>query len=80
MKLTSKLNNKRNPVAATLRNYRAGKHKSKRIDLKDLHAWHDMVEATKPQQEREVEDIDVYDLTHWRNEVYTVSCGSWWND
>lgn len=80
MKLTTKLNNKRNPVAATLRNFKASKHKSKRPDLKDLHAWHDMVEATNDQQNSEVEDIEVYDFTHWRNEVYSVSCGSYWND
>jgi hypothetical protein len=33
---------KRNPVAATLRKYKAGRHKDKRIDLTDLHAWQDI--------------------------------------
>lgn len=33
---------KRNPVAVTLRKYKAGRHKDKRIDLTDLHAWQDI--------------------------------------
>jgi len=33
---------KRNPVAATLRKYKASRHKDKRIDLVDLHAWQDI--------------------------------------
>jgi hypothetical protein len=42
MKLTSRLNYKRNPIAATLRNFKASKHKNKRSNLTALHAWHDI--------------------------------------
>ena len=78
MKLTSRLNYKRNPIAASLRNFKASKHKSKRSNLTALHAWHDMVEATR--KDNDYPDFRDTDIHHWHDEVYDRDCGSYWND
>lgn len=77
--LTSKhIPSKRNPVAATLRNFKASRLGDKRSVLAELHAWHDLVEATR--KPSEIEDFRDIELSHWHDDVCDRDCGSWWND
>lgn len=69
---------KRNPVAATLRNYKASRLGDKRRNLADLHAWYDLQEAMR--KDKDNDDLRDHELTHWHNDIYDRDCGSWWND
>jgi len=69
---------KRNPIAATLRNYKPSRLGDKRRSLSDLHSWYDLKEATqKPNGGDDFRDIE---LSYWNDDVYDRDCGAYWND
>lgn len=69
---------KRNPIAATLRNYKPSRLDDKRRNLIELHAWYDLKEATqKPNDDLDLHEIEV---SHWQDDIYDSDCGAYWND
>jgi hypothetical protein len=69
---------KRNPIAATLRNYKPSRLGDKRRSLSDLHSWYDLKEAMqKPNDDADMREVE---LSHWQDDIYDIDGGAYWND